>query len=114
MKDTFRFLSTLVAGLVATAACAQITYPTPIKHVIVVDQENRTTDNLFGSNSPSNQYYLPGLVFATSGQAYTTTNGKKSTFTVQSVALPLPSTVGARAASTRMITIPGTRTQIGG
>jgi phospholipase C len=95
MKDTFRFLSTLVAGLAATAACAQIIYPTPIKHVIVVDQENRTTDNLFGSNSPSNQYYLPGLVFATSGQAYTTTNGKKTTFTVQSVALPLPSTVGS-------------------
>ena len=77
MKRSFRFLAALVAGFVATAACAQITYPNPIRHIIVVDQENRSMDNLMGSNAPSNQYYLPGLDVATSGQAYTTTNGEE-------------------------------------
>ncbi len=95
MKHAFRFLAVLVAGFVATAACAQIKYPTPIKHVIVVDQENRSMDNLLGSNSPSNQYYLPGLDVATSGLAYTTTNGKKTVFTVQSVAIPMATTLGS-------------------
>jgi len=28
----------------------------PINHVIVIDQENRSVDNLFGSNSPDNQF----------------------------------------------------------
>jgi hypothetical protein len=82
----------------ATAAFgqrAQIPYPNPINHVIIIDQENRTIDNLFGSNAPANQYYLPGLVFATSGKAWTLVNGKKTVITVQSVSLPLPSTVGS-------------------
>ncbi len=95
MKPTFRFLAALVAGFVATAACGQITYPTPIKHVIVIDQENRTVDNLLGSNSPSNQYYLPGLVYSTTGQAYTITGGKKTVFTVNAVSLPLASLLGS-------------------
>jgi len=95
VKHTFRFLPVLVAGLVATAAWAQITYPTPIQHVILIDQENRTVDNLFGSNSPSNKYYLPGLVFSTTGQAYTITQGKKTVFTVQAVSIPLATVLGS-------------------
>jgi hypothetical protein len=66
--------------LLACAASARrgtIPYPNPINHVIIIDQENRTTDNLFGSNSPGNQYYLRGLVFATSGTAWKLSNGKK-------------------------------------
>ena len=46
MKSTFNVLPLLVAGLVAVSAQAQYG-PTPIKHVIVVFQENRTPDNLF-------------------------------------------------------------------
>ena len=89
-----RLAPAAVAGF-AVSAFAQIPYPNPIQHVIIVDQENRTLDNLFGSNSPSNQYYLPGLIVATSGQAYTISSGKKTVVTVQSVSVPLPSTVGS-------------------
>jgi phospholipase C len=89
-------LPAVVVGVITFSASAQITYPNPINHVIIIDQENRTTDNLFGSNSPKNQYYLPGLVFATSGNAWTTVNGKKTIVTVQSVSLPMPSTVGSK------------------
>jgi phospholipase C len=85
----------LLAGLLVTAASAQIPYPNPINHVIVIDQENRTIDNLFGSNSPANQYYLPGLNVATSGQAYTRVAGRKSVFTVQSVSIPMASAAGS-------------------
>lgn len=94
MKFTLRLLSRLFFGLVTSAACAQISYPNPINHVILVVQENRTVDNLLGSNSSSNQYYLPGLVFSTTGQAYTITSGKKTVFTVQAVPIPLASTLG--------------------
>jgi len=95
MKHTLRFLSGLVFGLVAAVACAQIPYPNPINHVIIIDQENRTIDNLFGSNSPKNKFYIPGLDVATSGQAYTLVNGKKVVTTVQSVSIPLPSASGS-------------------
>lgn len=84
----------LVVGLVATAAFAQIPFPNPINHVILIDQENRTIDNLLGSNSPSNQFYLPGLLFSTTGQAYTITNGQKTVITVQAVPIPLASKLG--------------------
>jgi phospholipase C len=93
-----RFLIAALVALPATLASAQratIPYPNPINHVIIIDQENRTIDNLLGSNAPANQYYLPGLVFATSGKAWTLVNGKKNVFSVQSVSLPLPSTVGS-------------------
>jgi len=90
-----KFFPVLLLGLLAGSAFAQIPYPNPINHVIIIDQENRTLDNLLGSNSPSNPFYLPGLVFSTSGQAYTIVNGKKNVFTVQSVATPLSSVVGA-------------------
>ena len=46
MKSTFRLVSLFAAGLMATSAYAQYG-PTPIKHVIVIFQENRTPDNLF-------------------------------------------------------------------
>ena len=95
MKKTFGFLSVLVVGLAATGAGAQIIYPNPINHVIVLDQENRTPDNLFGSNSPSNSYYLPTLDVSTTGLAYTITNGKKTVFNVQAVSSPLSSVVGS-------------------
>jgi len=89
----FRFVLVLFFGLVPTAS-AQITYPNPINHVIVIDQENRTLDNLFGSNSPGNQYYLPGLDVSTTGLAYTIVKGKKTVFNVQLVPSPLSSLVG--------------------
>lgn len=95
MNRAFWYCGALILGLMSSPAAAQITYPTPINHVIVVFQENRSVDNLFGSNSPSNPYYLPGLVFSTTGQAYTITNGKKTVFTVQAVPLPLASTPGS-------------------
>jgi len=88
-------ISALGVGVfLAGTACAQITYPNPINHVIIVDQENRTVDNLFGSNAASNQYYLPGLVFATSGEAWIQGKDGKTIITVQSVSTPLSSVVG--------------------
>jgi phospholipase C len=82
--------------VLAGVASAQIVYPNPINHVIVIDQENRTIDNLFGSNSAANQYYLPGLVFSTSGRAYKIVQGKKTVFTVQAVSIPLPSILNSK------------------
>jgi phospholipase C len=95
MKLTLRFWSLLIVGLGATAAWAQIPYPNPINHVVVIDQENRTVDNLLGSNSPSNGFYLPGLVFSTTGQAYTIVKKKKNVFTVNAVSIPLASKLGS-------------------
>jgi len=95
MNHAFRILSALIVGLGASVADAQIIYPNPINHVIVIDQENRTPDNLFGSNSPSNSYYLPTLDVSTTGLAYTITNGKKTVFNVQAVSSPLSSVVGS-------------------
>lgn len=46
MKSALRVLLLFVAGIVATPAQAQYG-STPIKHVIVIFQENRTPDNLF-------------------------------------------------------------------
>jgi phospholipase C len=46
MKSTLRVLLLLAAGLAATSAYAQYG-TTPIKHVVVIFQENRTPDNLF-------------------------------------------------------------------
>jgi phospholipase C len=94
MKFTSKGWFLLVLGLMTVAAYAQIPASTPIRHVIVIDQENRTVDNLFGSNSSSNQYYLPGLHFSTTGQAYTITNGVKTVFTVNAVSIPLASKLG--------------------
>jgi phospholipase C len=95
MRSAFRFFTLIIAALMTTAVCAQIPYPNPINHVIVIDQENRTVDNLLGSNSPSNQYYLPGLVFSTTGNAYTITNRVKTVFPVSAVSLPLASALNS-------------------
>jgi phospholipase C len=95
MKRTFRFLLLSIVGLLTISASAQGPYPNPINHVIVIDQENRTVDNLFGSNSPANQYYLPGLVFSTTGKAHTVAQGVKNVFTVNAVPIPLASKVNA-------------------
>lgn len=46
MKSTLRAISLLAAGLMAATAHAQYGI-TPIKHVVVIFQENRTPDNLF-------------------------------------------------------------------
>jgi len=86
-------LSSLAA--LSAIASAQITYPNPINHVIIIDQENRTIDNLFGSNSTNNKYYLPGLDVVTDGKAYTLVNKKKTVFNVKLVSSPLSSVVGA-------------------
>jgi phospholipase C len=40
-------LAVLLYLLITIAAQAQITYPNPLKHVVVIFQENRTPDNLF-------------------------------------------------------------------
>lgn len=88
----------LMAGsiiLLTSLASAQIPYPNPINHVIIIDQENRTTDNLFGSNAPANQYYLPGLITATSGKGWILSNGKRTSVSIKSVSLPMASTVGS-------------------
>ena len=95
MKNIFGFFTVLLVGIACSSAAAQVTYPNPIDHVIVVFQENRSMDNIFGSNSKSNQYYLPGVVVSTTGQAYTISNGKKTVFTVTASSLPLASTVGS-------------------
>jgi phospholipase C len=95
MKCTARSLFLIAVGITANFAHGQIPYPNPINHVIVIDQENRTVDNLFGSNSPINQYYLPKLVVSTVGHAYKVVDGKDQTFAVQAVSIPLASTLNS-------------------
>jgi phospholipase C len=95
MKNTRWLAAFVLVAVAAIGAGAQITYPNPINHIIVIDQENRSTDNLLGSNAPGNQYYLPDLDVSTTGQAYTLVKGQKSVFTVQAVAIPLASDFGS-------------------
>ena len=95
MKYTACSILLFAVGFSASLGYSQIPYPNPINHVVVIDQENRTVDNLFGSNSPVNQYYLPHLVVSTVGQAYIVVDGKKHTFTVQAVPIPLASVLNS-------------------
>src|SRR5260221_439343 len=44
------------------------TFNTPLQHIIVVIQENRTPDNLFGADLHNNPRLLPGADLAGSGQ----------------------------------------------
>jgi phospholipase C len=100
MKVTFSSLFLflfLIAGIAGASAFAQIQYPNPINRVVIIDQENRTVDNLLGSNSPANLYYLPGLNFSTTGLAYLNSAGKKTVFSVQLVPVPLASTLNSKA-----------------
>jgi phospholipase C len=62
MKVTARIL-VLLAVFVATFAFAQFTN-TKFQHVIIVIQENRTPDNLFGSDLYNNPRRLPGAHLA--------------------------------------------------
>jgi phospholipase C len=95
MKLTTWISLLLTAGLTSTLALAQISYPNPITHVIIVDQENRTIDNLLGSNASTNQYYLPDLVSTRTGIGYQIVNGNKVSFTVPLRPIPLASNYGA-------------------
>ncbi len=90
-----RFSLLLFAVFGSAAAFGQIPYPNPINHVIIIYQENRSLDNLFGSNSPKNKYNLPGLDFSTTGKANKVVNGVKTVFTVNAVPIPLASTPGS-------------------
>jgi phospholipase C len=71
MKVAARTLLCL-AVLGATLAHTQSNNIPQVQHVIVVIQENRTPDNLFGSDAVANQRQLPGADLATSGQCSTT------------------------------------------
>jgi phospholipase C len=95
MKFSAWFSLVITTGAAAPIAFAQMPYPNPINHVIIVYQENRTVDNLFGSNSPANTYYLPDLVFSTTGRGYTIVDGKKSVFSTTAVPIPLASSLGS-------------------
>jgi hypothetical protein len=56
----------LFASIGAITAYAQTVYNTPIQHVIVVVQENRTPDNIFGSNPT----FESGVNLVTVGNSY--------------------------------------------
>ena len=56
----------LFLSLGAILTYAQSTYNTPLQHVIVVIQENRTTDNIFGSNPT----FEPGVNIVKVGDNY--------------------------------------------
>jgi phospholipase C len=83
------------ASTVAFRPVAVQSQASPFNHIIVIDQENRSLDNLLGSNSPSNQYYLPGLDVSTTAKVYTIVNGKKEVSTVAALPLPLASENGS-------------------
>jgi phospholipase C len=53
----------LLVSIVAVLTHAQTNIP-QIQHVIVVIQENRTPDNLFGSDAFASQRQLPGADLA--------------------------------------------------
>ncbi len=54
---------TVITASVGSISSSSTLVVTPIQHVVVIFQENRTTDNLFGSN-PN---FMPGVDIATSG-----------------------------------------------
>jgi hypothetical protein len=58
----------LSVSLAASFAYAQNTPNTPFRHVIIVVQENRSPDNLFGSDLHNNPRRLPNAHLATSGK----------------------------------------------
>ena len=63
-----RFIVTIsLLSLAATFAFAQNNIP-QVKHVIVVIQENRTPDNLFGSDAFAQTRQLPGADLAQLGK----------------------------------------------
>jgi phospholipase C len=68
LKPNHRMFLFLVAALAATAAQAQYG-KTPIKHVVVIFQENRTPDNLFQGLCTANNG-VPGCSSTGTGQSY--------------------------------------------
>jgi phospholipase C len=62
----------LLISLAATLAYAQNKPNTPFQHVIVVLQENRTPDNLFGSDAFATPHQLPGADLTRAGLCYNT------------------------------------------
>ncbi len=66
MKFAVKSLPFLIA-LAAALAYAQTNNIPQVQHVIVVIQENRTPDNLFGSDAFANQRQLPGADLVQSG-----------------------------------------------
>jgi phospholipase C len=77
----------LLAPLALTLAYAQNVPNTPFQHVIVVIQENRTPDNLFGSDAFASQRQLPGTDLTAAGQCY---NVLPYTVTLQPINLGNP------------------------
>jgi hypothetical protein len=63
-------MSLLLAPLALTLAYAQNVPNTPFQHVIVVIQENRTPDNLFGSDVFASLRQLPGADLIPAGLCY--------------------------------------------
>ncbi len=61
---------TLLITLAAVPALAQTNNIPQIQHVIIVIQENRTPDNLFGSDAFNSQRQLPGADLVQNGQCY--------------------------------------------
>ena len=68
MKVASRILL-LSFALVAAFAYAQTNNIPHVQHVIVVIQENRTPDNLFGSDAFASQRQLPGADLTQTGSA---------------------------------------------
>jgi phospholipase C len=66
MKFAARIL--LVTSIAAVLAHAQNNNIPQVQHVIVVIQENRTPDNLFGSDAFASQRQLPGADLAQLGK----------------------------------------------
>src|SRR5580704_10803735 len=91
MKAARLAFALALALAVPFPAHAQIQYPNPIKHVIVIVQENRTPDNLFGSNSSANQYFLSGADLSATGLAYSGSGKIKKVVKVPLISIPLAS-----------------------
>lgn len=51
MRRMYSLLSVLALGLLGAALANAGTLNTPLQHVIVIVQENRTPDNLFGADT---------------------------------------------------------------
>jgi phospholipase C len=70
-EDEMKFVAIsllLLAVLGATFAHAQTNNIPQVQHVIVVIQENRTPDNLFGSDAFASQRQLPGADLVQTGK----------------------------------------------
>jgi phospholipase C len=71
MKAPITKSSLIMIAAFATTLARSQTYNTPLRHIIVVIQENRTPDNLFGADLHNNPRLLPGADLAGTGQCKT-------------------------------------------